>query len=272
MKNRSVKLISFLLVIAFSFLIVFQGCKKDDDPALEIPPESTFLMDFSDFLSADDTTNSKGTKSVQTYKNWGHSFVSVAVWNVVITVGLAVPVASFREAFNHEAIYHPDEKNWTWSYNVQVDTITYEAELTGYVEEDSVVWKMRIDDFLWYDGRSHVNISGGYWILYESKNQPTQLLRIDWNRNIDDGTADITYTNVAPEGSGFHDNNGGYIFYGIKISEWDRFYDIYNKRADNLTEIEWNASNKNGRVRDFKKFGDMNWHCWDTTLQDSNCQ
>ena len=271
MKNRSVKLISFLLVTAFSFLVVFQGCKKDDDPALEIPPESTFLMDFSDFSSADDTTNSKGTKSVQTYKNWGHSFVNIAVWSAVITVGLAVPVASFKEAFNHEAIYHPDEKTWTWSYNFDVNG-THEAELTGYVEEDSVVWEMRIDTFLWYYGRSHVDISGGYWILNESKNQQTQLLKIVWNRNSDDGTADITYTNVAPAGSGYHDNNGGYISYGITTGEYDRYYDIYNKWADNLTEIEWNASDKYGRIRDFKKFGDMNWHCWDTTLQDSNCQ
>ena len=65
--------------------------------------------------------------------------------------------------------------------------------------------------------------------------------------------------------------NGGYIFYGTTLNEFDRFYDIYNKGQDNLTEIEWSSVNKNGHVRDPLHFGHENWNCWDVNLMDVVC-
>lgn len=263
----------FLVLGLVSITMVFltTGCKEKDEPAPNLPPQSSFIMDFSDFSNPDDTLANRG---IANYNNWGYSYGTVVVWNTLLTVGLAVPVASFIESFNHEAVYHPDENNWTWSYNVTVGFVVYEAELTGYLETDSVVWEMRItkgneySDFLWYHGKSAISQAepGGWWILRENPAASNDLLRIDWQES-GDGTAEISYTNVRPGDP----ENGGYIYYGTTLVYFDRFYDIYNKGQDNLTEIEWSSVNIDGRVKDPNHFGDDLWHCWDTNLMDVEC-
>ena len=256
------------IILAAVFLLT-NSCKKNDNPAPALPPQSSFVMDFSAFSNPNDTL---GAREINSYQNWGYSYSNVVVWQTILTVGLAVPVASFRESFNHEAIYHPDKDNWTWSYNVTVGVIVYEAELTGYLESDSVVWEMRITrgtdyaDFLWYYGKSAVDGSGGYWILQEKPSNPNPLLEIDWHKFVD-GTADLKYTLIRPDVP----ENGGYIFYGSTLTDFNRFYHIYNKSSDYLTEIEWSSVNKNGHVKDQHHFGDDIWHCWNENLMDIVC-
>ena len=262
-------------LILFSFFIssIFISCNKDDTnetPAPQLPPQSSMIMDFNGFTNPNDTTSARGIAS---YQNWGHSYVNVVVWHTIIHVGMAVPVGAFVESFNHEAIYHPDENNWTWSYNFVVDGFTHEAELTGFIVSDTVNWEMRItkeghfSDFLWYYGKNSFDRSGGYWIMYENPTDPSELLKIDWTYE-GEGIGDIKYTNIKPQG----DENGGYIQYGTLDGEFTRFYNIYNKGQDNLTDIEWNHEDHHGRVMDPKKFGDDEWHCWNTVLQDVDCE
>ena len=260
----------FLVLVTLVLTSVLAGCNKDEnEPAPQLPPESSFVMSFEDFSNPDDTLS---PREINSYHNWGISYATVTVWNTIITVGLAVPVASFLESFNHEAIYHPDEQNWTWSYNVITGGHTYEAELTGYLEADSVVWEMRVTksnqyaDFLWYWGKSHINRTGGYWILREKPANPNEMLRINWNQD-SNGIANLRYTNIIPNDS----ENGGYIFYGTTLDAYDRFYDIFNKGQDNLTEIEWNHVDLDGRVKNPAHYQDTNWHCWGTDLQDMIC-
>lgn len=258
--------ISVLMVVAF-LMLSSTGCKKKDEPAPQIPGIETFKISFSDFGTASDTTGS--SKDIQSYQNWGHSFANVAIWNIIITVGLAVPVASFNAALTQEASYNHDDEYWTWDYSFNAGGL-HTAQLKGYLEGDSVIWEMRIDDFLWYYGHSNIDRTGGYWILNESKTQPTPLLRIAWS-NVG-GTPFISYTNVAPTTSSHGDENGGYISYGVETGDFDRFYDIYNKGLDNLIEIEWNSTDRHGNVKDPNKFGDAVWHCWDTNLIDVICE
>jgi len=262
------QLINFA-VIGLIFSIALVSCKKDQQPAPQLPPEASFLMNFSDFSNPGDTATSR---DFGTYQNWGHAYTNVIVWSVFIKVGLAVPVAAFVESFKHEAVYHPAQHNWTWNYNFNVAGVWHEAELTGYIESDTVNWEMRItkdgeyNDFLWYYGKNSFDLSGGYWILYEKPVTPNELLRIDWN-NQGGGIANIKYTNIVPEGP----ENGGYIHYGTQTGDLNLFYDIYNKGQNNLTEIEWNSEDYHGHVKDPKKFGDSDWHCWNIYLQDDVC-
>lgn len=261
-------------IICFAVLtLMISGCKKDkeetkDAPAL--PPKSGFVMNFDDFSNPGDTL--KSTRDAATYNNWGYSYLNVVWWNAFLTVGLAVPVASFAEAFNHEAVYHPDAGNWTWTYNVTSGQSVYEAELTGSLVSDSVLWEMRItkdseySDFLWYYGKSDLLQTGGYWILKESPTNQVNILKIDWLKH-SDNTADIRYTNIKPGAP----ENGWYIYYGSTVNAFDRFYNIYNKNLDNLTVIEWNSTAKNGHVKDPHQYQNNDWHCWDETLQDIVC-
>ena len=53
---------------------------------------------------------------------------------------------------------------------------------------------------------------------------------------------------------------------------YDAMYDIFNKGQNNLTEIKWNRTSKDGRVKDPAHFGDEDWHCWNHLLEDTTCQ
>lgn len=260
-----------LLSVVLSGIISLSGCKKDDEEvAPTLPPQSAFVMNFDDFSSAGDTL--KSGLQTETYNNWGYAFVNVAVWNSVLTATLAIPVASYIEALNHEAIYHPDGGNWTWSYNFNVGMTAYEAELTGSIESENAVWEMRItkagaySDYLWYRGKSSLDLTSGYWILTESPLNPVDVLRIDWKK-YDDGTSDIRYSIIKtgdPE-------EGSYIWYGTALTTLDRFYQIYRKTTENHTSVEWSSTLKNGRIKDPLHFNDTSWHCWDINLQDVVC-
>ena len=272
MKKLTVYLLTVLII---SFSVINTSCKKDEEEvsetpqeAPEVPPLSTFLMDFSNFSNPDDTLNNKTT-----FQHWGHSFANAAFWNTVITIGLAVPVASFTESFNHPAVYDSENQEWYWTYTVTPGNIDHICKLTASISGNYIIWKMFItkvdhfDNFMWYEGKSHLDGTTGYWILYKSPTENFELLQIDWNR-ASNVLTDIKYTNIEPDG----DENGGYIFYGLQVEDsYDAFYDIYNKGVNNLTSIRYHRTNKNGKVKDPAKFGDDEWRCWDTTLADTDC-
>lgn len=256
--------------ILISLLFMTTGCKKENEPAPAIPPQSSFVMDFSDFSNPGDTI---GAREIATYQNWGYSYTSVVVWQTILTVGLAVPVASFVESFNHEAVYHPDHDNWTWSYNVTVNLVVYEAELTAYLEADSVVWEMRITkdgeytDFRWYYGKTAAGGNGGYWILQENPLNIHNFLKIEWGWELYVSTY-LRYINIKP----YNPYNGSYIYYTYYPNYYfDRNYNIFNKGLNYWTSIEWHSVDKDGHVMDSHHFGDEQWHCWDTSLMDVVC-
>lgn len=270
-----------LLVFTTSMLV---GCSVDDDVSCpdeqppEIPPVSTFVMDFSDFTESTlaQSPLKEAMPSTTGYpgSNWTWAAVNIFVWNTVLTVGLAIPVAAFVESFNHEPVQRTDG-TWVWDYNFYVASVLYLAELHGKVTDDEVQWTMYISkqdaysDFLWFSGESNLSATEGTWALNNSPDDPTPLVGILWHRDPDAGTADIRYTNIVPDGP----ENGGYIYYGTTgETPFDAFYDIYNKGQDNHTDIEWNRTTKAGRVRDPLHFGDGDWHCWDSNRDNAECQ
>jgi len=266
---KLVNLIFRTLTIILAITLVFTSCKKDEEEAPQIPPESSFVMDFSAFSNPNDTLASR---EISTYQNWGYSYTMVLFWQAIVAAELAIPTIAFTESFNHEAVYHPDEDNWTWTYSVVVNETFYTAELTGYLASDSVAWEMRVtsgavyNGFLWYYGKSALNRSGGWWILQENPLAPSAVLRIDWHNN-GDGIADIKYTDVRIGGA----LPGSYIFYGTTTDYFDRFYNLHNAENSNLTEIQWSYANHDGRVKDAVHFGNENWNCWATNLMDTVC-
>lgn len=260
MKTNNSFLAKLLVYSLIGLLLFGYSCrKKTEEP--EIPPENSLIMDFADFK--DDSKGLEYTKDIMTSVNWVHSAANVGIWNFIITVGLAVPVASFVESFNHEPKWHnADGGYWAWEYSFANGT--HNAELRGHIEGTNAIWEMRIDGFLWYEGESAIDKTHGTWTMYEKPANPNELLEITWNDD-HNGNADIKYLNIKPGGA----ENGGYIHYGkTSTGEFDRYYDIYNKGQDNLTEIEWNFADKHGRVKDPNKFADNDWHCWNTSLQD----
>jgi hypothetical protein len=281
MKQIRRRWLAVLVAISLAGALV-AGCSDDKgtnaklEPP-EIPPASTFIMDFAGFTSS--TLTNPATDSghgilVYSKANWSWAAGNVFVWNVIITVGLAVPIAAFVEAFNHESVRETDG-TWVWAYNVEVADAMYLAELHGRTTEEGIEWAMHVSkqgaysDFVWYTGESNLPGTEGTWTVYNSPDDPDSLLGILWHRNPTQETADIKYTNIVPDG----DENGGYIYYGVTDNvPFDAFYDIYNKGQDNLARIEWSRTAMNGRVKDPLHFGDSTWHCWDANRDDVGCE
>lgn len=263
---KHIKLFSLITIFIFTLTTFFYSCKDKEPVAPELPPQEAFVTNFSDF-------SSEKTKADTTMNNWAFSAINVSLWNAVITVGLAVPVASYVEAVkNHEAVYQGDN-TWLWQYNFDIAFETYTAKLFGTLNNDSINWEMFISknggyqDFLWYEGVSVVNGNHGTWTLFDKPTSNKKLLGITWNRNADQ-TGNIKYMNIVPASP----ENGGFIAYGndnqSTLNDW---YDIYNKGKDNHTNIEWDTITKSGRVKDTLHFGNELWQCWDNFLKDADC-
>jgi len=293
MKNMGENLWAYLLLTLMAAAFLMFACSEDNPTkpkeSPEIPPLSTFLMDFGDFttmgevlvnpeqivlpIPSDIPSGEDSYRITLSQDNWGWAAFHVGVWNIVITVGLAVPVASFVESFSHEPEQQPNG-SWVWSYSFTVMEDEYTAELHGDIDNDGTDWEMYISkagvyqDFLWYYGDADLFLTEGTWTLNKDPEDPIPFIGIQWHRNVQDSTADIKYSNIVPDGP----ENGSYIHYGITNEiPYDAFYDIYNKGYENLTNIEWNRTTKDGQVKDAHHFGDEDWHCWDGSHEDIEC-
>ncbi|MBU1318975.1 MAG: hypothetical protein KKG33_01625 [candidate division Zixibacteria bacterium] len=279
MKIRGHILLAAFAVFLMAITGAFIGCGDDEtvNPPVvtppDLPPQSTFVMDFDDFTQYVLWSSNAGDNTeALTKQNWGQSAVRVAFWNIALTVTLAVPVAAFVEAFQHDPMQLEDG-SWQWTYSVTVG-VEHTCRLVGNVEENEVSWSMYLSkegeftDYLWYSGTHNLPATEGEWTVNRGHDQANPFLGIEWHRNVSTATGDLKYTNIIPGDA----ENGGYIYYGSTTdTDYDRFYNIYNKGQDNLAEIEWNFTDKNGHVKDENFYGDTDWHCWDTNLDDVDC-
>ncbi len=269
------------LLLPATAIFLLAGCTENatNGPentaqAPDIPPKSTFVMDFDAFPVEKQMLNKTGgTDKILSHQNWGWAVINVGVWNTFITVGLAVPVAAFAESFNHDPEPQSDG-SWIWRYDVKAAGVTYTAKLQATTRADGIQWDMYIskenayEDFKWYTGHSDFLRTAGTWTVYKDPRDPVQCLQIEWHRNPAQKTADIRYENITPGDP----ENGGYIFYGVtNDAPLDAFYNIYAKSKDNLVDIQWNLDDHNGQIRDPQHFKDADWHCWDVNLADIDC-
>jgi len=266
---RGRTLLHLLLVLVIAVLTV-TGCGTSGAPT--IPPVETFVIPFENFGTGGLTLFDTGNHS-----NWDYAALTVGFWSVVGVVGLAVPVAAFRASF-HNIPLQQNDGSWLWTYSVNVGGSIYTAKLhaqfTTEVIPEGVHWTMNISkageyqDFLWYWGECDLPATEGFWILKQSPTNSTDLLQIDWSRNISAGTYAVKYTNIVPGGP----ENGGYIdTQYTKGTPYDYIWDLYNKGQNNHTYIEWSSTTGKGRVKDFQHFGNYDWHCWNSTRINVAC-
>jgi len=272
MKKYSIPVLLVALLIPF-----FQGCEKKGNPPV-VPPEGTMIMDFSNF-----TDGSKSAYSLPGLKGANDVNYSVAktvagVWNSLLFVNLAIPVAAFRKAIENKPSYL-DNKKWQWKYTVNVLSATYTARLTGQITSANVKWEMYISregvggfpEFLWFEGTSALDGKSGQWILNESREAQVPMLQIDWQiTGTDVGSVKYTYIKT---GSPFKDS---YIQYGLTTGAYNAFYEVHFYESTSYmrfvdVNIEWSTSGHNGRVKAQDYFGDTAWHCWDGNGNDITC-
>ena len=262
-------ILSVLLVALI--LITSNSCKKDDKDELPVlPPVDALLMDFSFF---EDSIH-QNKSAVLSYENFAYAVFNVAVWNAAALLTVALPVAAYAEAFNHEAVYLGDN-SWQWLYSVTVNQATYSVKLVSdRISNEEFTLKMIVsksgiggfENFTWFEGTIRYDRTSAIWNLYQSPDIAYPVLNVSWTMDWEQEIYTIKYLCTNPA----VDLHGGYIEHGVtKDTDFDAYYTI--SFPANTINIEWNRTTKAGNVKSMEHFGDANWHCWDENLLDVNC-
>lgn len=273
------KKVNSLLLITLLAAFTFWGCEKKGDPPV-LPPAATMTIDFSEFIagskSATIQRDSKGSSAVNN-TNWTVAATVAGVWNSIIALNLAIPVAAFHLASENKPDYL-DDKKWQWKYSAPVLGATYTARLTGQIRSSDIKWEMYISregvggfgEFLWFEGTSNLDGKSGQWILTHSQQLQVPMLQIDWTRE-GEVIGSIKYTYIKT-GEALKDS---YIQYGLTTNTLDAYYTVHfyetNRAKFVDVNIEWSTSGHNGRIKAIDYFQDSNWHCWDTNGNDVAC-
>lgn len=260
-----------LLSILLSLTVLFVSCDSTDensqDPKPVMPPEYSMAPDFDDFQT-------DGSQRNQTIENWFYSAVNVGVYSAILKGSLAIPVTAFKTTISQEPFYDTDAGVWTWESSFSVNSNDFSIRLTADVENDNANWKgfissssLNVEDFVWFEGQSNVNGNSGSWTLYESPQNPSAWISVEWSRNEDRTVANADFT-IEKAG----DLQGSYINYNRNDNnDLNRSVEISNTQSNDLIEIYWNSELKFGRVKSPNHFGDSEFHCWDENLQDVDC-
>jgi hypothetical protein len=264
--------ITLIIVLAVN---LFHSCKEDKGNPPTLPPLETMTIDFSNFTtqkkSGDSETFVKGTNT----SNWEFAAIVAGVWKLIIGTTLAVPVQSFKIAIDQTPVLL-ETKTWQWSFTATVATVTYKARLTGQIRTSDVLWKMYVSkegtgafaEFVWFEGTSNLDGTGGQWILNESSSSPEPFLQIDWTKT-GASVGTVKYSFVKDLDS----FKTSYIEYGLTSNPLNAYYTIhyYNGVKFSDVNVEWNTTTKNGRVKCLDYLGDTDWHCWDSNKLNVTC-
>ena len=272
---------SIYLLFILGILFTLQSCTKDDPidnpqnlSAPSIPPVSLFTIPTQTFGVAGDnnTISTRNDKS-----NWVHAGVNVLVWNSVVFVNTAIPIAAFGRSFDYDPEYLGD-LTWEWTYEYQAPpehgSKKYDVSLTGqYISEnEEVAWTMNVNEsgnsnkFTWYEGIVSKDHTTGLFTINKDPFNPKPYMSISFDKKIASNDITIRFSNVLANDPG----NGDYIEWRTDNgSEYDRAYDVSIEGG--LLEIQANEANENGRVKHPSHFNDSEWHCWNTNQVNIDC-
>ena len=272
----------FLLVIISTGFIA--GCKKKDKGSPpELPPTESMIMDFSNFIPVTKSSSSS-IKGVEN-STWEFASLYAGYWNTLINTTLAAPTAAFAQARQNSPSFI-DENLWQWSFNTNVTinniSATYKSRLTGQKTATDIQWKMYISkegtgafpEFLWFEGTSETDGTGGQWTLNHSYQHQEDVLLIDWIKT-STTVSSVKYSYIRDKNdSGQTDPlKGSFIEYGRTTDPFDSYFNIhyYNGISFIDLRIEWKSSSNDGRVRSLSYFGSNNWYCWNSNYQNIVC-
>ncbi len=261
LKNIPLSVFSFFILLTLT-----TSCTKENNEITPVvPPIETMVMEFDDSLTG-------GKTSFSSNENHNLAALQIGVWNIILTVNLAVPVLAFSAITNETPNFQ--EGTWIWDKDFNIGVIGHNARLEGTVVGNSVQWEMYVSkdntysNFLWFTGTSALDGQSGQWLLNFNPNNSQPILQIDWEKETG-GTTQIRYTNINANDS----NTGDYIEYGIDESEGlNAFYSIYRAQEGFMIDIEWNLSSKEGRIRNPNYFADNEWYCWSSSFQNVDCE
>lgn len=132
-------------------------------------------------------------------------------------------------------------------------------------------------EFLWFEGTSKLDGTGGQWILNHSSTYKEPVLQIDWTKTgTSVGTVKYTYVRALNDNRVADPSKTSYIEYGkTSGTSFNAYYNIkyysLTLQAFSNVNVEWSTTGHNGRVKSLEYFGNSNWYCWDGNLTNIVC-
>ena len=260
-----------MLFSLFGMMIAFSSCEEEPE-VMELPPAKSLVIDWDMFPTQSANKSLEDGALPMSYRNWLYSAGSVFVWNTVVAANMAIPTIAYTAAFDHEPVYLGDN-SWEWSYSVPFNTRTIHASLVGTrLDNETFSMKMTLSEeggfpeFKWFEGVIRYDHTYANWTLNHSPDNPVEYLDVVFNRDFETERYQTRYTVIDPS----NDLYNGYVDFSLDPEQdYDAQYTV--SRNDTTTSIEWSTETKAGRVKDSRQFGDSEWHCWDTLLQDVDC-
>lgn len=280
---KSINKIIALLIITVS---IFSSCNKDDDfqgqnKEISLPPKES--MDFS-FKQLDMTTKSGSEDSTMTTYYTAKGIVDF--WRGATWLATSLPTAAFYTSFT-QTPEMTDDYTWEWSYSVDDIGATYNARLVGVTDAnyETIAWTMYVskdgigayDEFIWFEGTSKTDNSGGSWILNYNQTYPDPFISLDWSASGDEiSTVKYTFVREKDENGNAIDYSGSSITYGKQAGELDAYFDVHYwvgvfTQAFVDVNMEWSTDNYNGRIKSEHHFNSTEWNCWDTNGYNADC-
>ncbi|MGQ1787007.1 MULTISPECIES: hypothetical protein [unclassified Saccharicrinis] len=278
----------FISILAIAALLIATACSDDEnkeDTAPILPPEESLIPDFSAFTDNPAMAEQLKSSNAEFISNYNVARINVLVWNTYINIILAVPVAAYRHSFTQSPVYLGNKK-WQWSYSLGGFFSDYSARLTGEIRTSDIKWEMRVsysgaepyNDFLWFEGTSDLDGSGGSWAMNHSYDFNEPMLTLDWEAT-DDLINDtrITYVRELDNDRETELGYGSYLGYGVNSTDNVYFYNVHvyddNTQQFEDLNIEMNRTDLSGRIKATNWINNKTgWHCWDSNFDDVDCE
>ena len=245
-QKRIFSILILFLIGSLTFILSCEESTVDPEPTEQptLPPEASMKMDLSLFIGQ--AAQSLAKNPALTKYHFATAVVTATLVNASVLVHLAVPTAVFAAAFSQEPEFKDDGK-WHWIYSIN----NYSADLAGWIDTPNkeAVWEMyvshgnNLNNFLWYEGRSNLTGTAGYWLFYNAENpdSPAEMVRLDWtNNSVTDRTLQIT--NVWEGNSG----QGDILKYTVDGT--DNSIEFYDASEDITAIIFWDSETTAGYI------------------------
>jgi hypothetical protein len=279
------KKLLFLILLLIHSSWFFTSCKKDNGVAPELPPLESMIIDFSNFESGKKSTELFSEIKGVENSSWEFAATVAGYWRSIITLSLAVPITSFKLAVDNDPVFIGNN-TWQWSYNANIIvnqvSVTYKTRLTGEIKETDVLWKMNVSkegtgaftEFVWFEGTTAIDGTGGEWTFNHSSQYPEALLKIVWTKSgTSVGTIKYTYMREKNNSRTSDPFKDSYIEYSETNASLNAKYLIhyFNGLSFSDVEVQWNRTSHNGKLKAPTYFGNTNWYCWNEQLINVTC-
>jgi hypothetical protein len=230
-------------------------------------------MDFSNFKI--NYKKSGEAKATSNYESWTACALTVSVWSSMIYDYSSLPITVYEEALAQPFV-SVSNSTWVSSFSILSNSVSYHCRMEAIVDTKNYMtkWKMYVTkiaedgssytDFVWLSGTSSSDGSSVVWRLNKGpERNGGAYLDILWVKN-----SNHKYTLVDETDA----DKGNYIENSkINNSGMDAQYIIHNVNYVSDLIIQWNAKNRNGRVKSQHWYNNLNWQCWGENYLNMNC-